>query len=268
MKVAAFIPYELLKKVCEDKALTLDRKGIIKLCDMISEEQDTVADHRFYYESVFIRVGNLAREGKLNKEIEFRNIDALDNLAKCVGFEDFDSYKENPFSNLSPELKSCIGAWYYYVRENKEGNVLLRSPMKIYQVSDSLNLQVELIGGTRIFTGYVVKKNEALFFHLNDQQKLKQMHFVFKIGLTIHPQVLQGVISAYTSGGVPVAGRAFLVKQVNKKYEELDTQKWLLHKQVFPDTEWEKSIAKILEKPENNYIRVDNGFQMNLEDLE
>lgn len=265
----------LLSRAADKAKLPLERRELGKLCDKILDRATVDPDtpllgERFLYENLLLKI----KENGPNpdKEIEIRRGEYLDQIADYLGYDSFRTFEKEASQPFSERVDSCIGAWYYYARDSSGLEMALRSPVKIYRDPRSREVRFDLKGRDRSFSGNLHLRSEGLFVLLEHDGEEKELHLVFKVGLHRTPEILQGVFSGYSSYGIPVAGRAFLVKKSSKpedvENEKMGLRKWNLTKEQEHPEPWEHFITSRLVGYEGNYIRIATDHGFNLEDIE
>ena len=247
----------LLLKAANKANLTLESSSLGKLCEAILRGNPNSVEEpiskRYISEQLMQKIRNLNGEGT----IEIRKLDYLDQIAQFLGYASFNSFDRELSKPLSDSLKSCVGLWYYYVRESSGKDVILRSPVEISFHEKSREMNVRLFGRDRRFEGTLAIRAEALFILLNEVNGEKELHLVFKIGLFKNPELLEGVFSGYSSYGKPVAGRVFLLRQDHLSLDEMSIKKWNLSQEELMAEVSEQAIISQLLTFKSSYIIAD-----------
>lgn len=217
----------------------------------------------YLYRSLYLKLGDPPYG---NRSIVVGKPAYLDTLAAYLGYRDFDEFIDQTEQPTPQQLVGCVGNWYYYTRESTGQDVLLRSPVRVWQ--EETLFFMELQGRHRYFQGELQFRQGGLFANLTAHTNEKQLHLVFQVGLAYTPALLQGVFSGYSSYFCPVAGRALLWRQA-QPYEDLTIDRLDLRTLVLDPSpelppDWPLAIVRHLAPYADNYIRVINhgGFEL------
>lgn len=188
----------------------------------------------------------------------------LNALCECIGYENFDRFRHSDHPAVLPVLKNCMGAWYSYVRCNSGQAYVLRAPVHIYQQSKTV--WVELQGSTRLFKGKLKSEGDCLSCLLESNQH-KNIHLLFKAGLSNTPGVLQGVFSAISNGGEPVAGREILVRQQGSEFSKMKHARLPIEHLVAHGSEEEKLVGNYFAVKNGSILKANRSSSFELDDL-
>lgn len=157
----------------------------------------------------------------------------LNVIAQYLGYDHFDDFSRSCESELDPIVASVCGNWWSYVKSS-DGSSILKAPVKIYRDSVSGALKMNLEGKERQFRGTIEEKGNCLTGFL-DSGTGKRIGLVFKLGESLHIDLLQGVFCGVSTTGHPIAGREILIREksgVEMKWEKLKTNDQGLHPSV------------------------------------
>ena len=241
------------------KAMNKTKQDLIhRNFDMLSESIMTQYPGEPYVSAAFLyKALHLKANHAINDRKEFIDIRKDDCLLKVVNFIGYKSVQEFELALTQPipkPLYASIGNWYYYARESTGMDVILRSPVKIWE--DNKEVYINLVGGHRHFMGKINYRSGGLFAFLEDEDQEKELHLVFSVGIKRDWELIEGVFSGWGSQGIPVAGRAFLVRQLNLTFQEMTIGKLHLKENMPIPESWDSTPVSRLQDYSGNYIRV------------
>lgn len=174
--------------------------------NIISKIDSEDLGERYLYKSIVLKVKN---EKRANAVISLRD-DSAYAILKFLGHKNLEEFKESLEQKRDPQLDSCIGSYYSYLRmSEKNETVLLRSPARIYYEHGKYYFEQK--GKRNVFTGEV-KCMKGCVFILMISKDGKSFYHVYRIGAMTSPQVMQGIFSGVSSNFDPIGGRVVLVK--------------------------------------------------------
>ncbi|MEM7510058.1 MAG: hypothetical protein AAF388_03935 [Bacteroidota bacterium] len=254
-----------LLRVAVEKAKTnMSRMGMGKLSEEINEVIEDIELSQRYLDET-IRRG--IHKAKISAE-EFLNLEEayVQSIAQYLGYIDIAEFIQKGFEDIPRQLSTCIGFWYNYVRESSGKDVILRSPVEIYQEKNKVFMA--LYGYHRIFKGEIELKSGCISVLLKDLEEEKSIHLVCKIGIALDPTVLQGVFSGISSTELPICGREILIRQEVDSIDKLHNAKIDLASEVPESSEWNLNVIQLLKEYQGNYIRVSETKGFDLYSLE
>ncbi|MEM7374682.1 MAG: hypothetical protein AAF587_39185 [Bacteroidota bacterium] len=252
----------LLSKAFGRANLQVNYQNFEFLCEKIMYAQPgpPLIGRDYLYRSLFLRINKAIEDGDTYMPI--RKVEIIDKLAQYVGYRTFQEFKIVSGQQISRALQSCIGNWYYYVRESTGRDVMLRSPVRISE--GSMEVKMELVGKHRWFEGVLQERHGGIFCQLEDERQEKMLHLVLKVGIRQEAEVLRGVCAGFSSEGIPVAGKVYLIRQGDQTFDELTIDRLTgNHSPPYPPG-WPVGIVEELRSFEENYLMVlpGKGFDL------
>ncbi|CAN5850472.1 hypothetical protein BH11BAC7_BH11BAC7_37090 [soil metagenome] len=214
----------------------------------------------YLYKKLYLRARNAEKNGggKLNLKDEY-----IELIVSYAGFKSYDQFLKLREQKFPEELENCAGAWYSYVRCNSGEMYVLRAPVRIYE--ETKQIFIEMKGTSRTFKGEL--KIEAQCIHcLLESGQGKSIHLVLTLGVAKKPNVLLGVFSGISSGGDPIAGREVLVRQV-LEFEGLKNNRLSISGLIGSDNEEEKLIGEYFMDKQDNILKGGRSSTFELGDL-
>jgi hypothetical protein len=203
---------QLLLSLAKKTKQSLDHRGFQIMSDQIQakvKDADPV-DKRYLYEALYRNVADAKKEGLL--ELNPR-LNKLDQVAQFLDYKNFLEFTYTLETPLDPVLKGCVGAYNCYLRRNTEQEVILSSPVRIFETAEK-QVVFELRGPDQTYSGSVVFKSNCLFI-LMQAPNGKEFHHVYRIGQKQQPKVLQGIFSGVSTAFEPIGGRVLLIRSDN-----------------------------------------------------
>lgn len=253
MKYDPFILQALLLKAANKTGVDLIHKHFTEISERMQRDfpDREAVSARFLYEYLYLKIIKAIQEEE--EFLEIRKEEYINLLARFVGYASYQDAWLALKQPISRVLQSCEGDWYFYVRESTGRNYVLRSPIKIWE--ENHEMRIGLNGKFRWFEGILTYKSGGLFAVLSDEDNEKELHLVFKAGIYRDAEVLRGVFSGFSSEGIPVAGKAFLVRQ-EEDFGNLEIKKFDIKTKHTDLLELESTILKSLGSFKGNYLRV------------
>ncbi|WP_040497575.1 hypothetical protein [Fulvivirga imtechensis] len=187
----------------------------------------------------------------------------LDEIAKYMGYGDFDKMIEHLESPIDPTLLSCTGTYYSYVRRSIPTGAVYQSPVQITQ--ESGKIMFILKGPDRSYRGELTLSKGCLFCLMQSEDG-KSFYHVYRIAGVTSPKVLQGVFSGILTGQEPIAGRTVLIRK-EEKFEEMKNEE-------IPVDELEKSgdkekqyLAIYFKEFSKNNLQINKSITYRIDDL-
>lgn len=255
---------ELLKSVSERANSSLDHSYMITIAEKINEEikGEPIITKEYLYKHFVKKAETAIKKGE--DVLSFSPI-YLNKLSKFAGYESYSHFEQSEHKKIDPQLKSCEGTWYSFVRCNSGKEDLLMSPVRILE--ENRTMQMILKGPSREFKGELRKKGINLFAFL-ESEDAKELHLVFKIGIAMKPEVLQGVFSGISSGGDPIAGKEVLIRVNDKTFEELRNERISIKEAEASSNTLMRSLANAFKRYEGNSLKITGGSTFTISDLD
>ncbi|MEM7370670.1 MAG: hypothetical protein AAF587_18805 [Bacteroidota bacterium] len=195
---------------------------------------------RYLYEYLFHR---LDRAEKQEISTYGLNVNYVEKLVRCLGFQGVEDWMHRKRivspGSTSDQLASMLGIYECYVRCNSGREDVIKSPLKIYELANSI--QVELRGAVRVFNGTPVISQGCMFVTL-DSHTDKQFHWVCKIGNSRTPDVIQYIYSGVSAGGDPIGGKGVIVRVKEIPYDACTNERLPLDQLASSSYELDQSI--------------------------
>ncbi|MEM6631657.1 MAG: hypothetical protein AAF694_18415 [Bacteroidota bacterium] len=254
----------LLRAATQKANTNLSRAGMGILSEKINSQIRGIEITQRYLDET-VRRGIVKA---LNANQKFLQLEAayIHAITQYLGYIDLDDFLKKSSSQAPQQLVACIGSWYNYVRESSGRDVILRSPVKIYPKRNEIFMEMK--GYHRTFEAKVTMRSGCISCLLEDQQKEKELHLVYRIGIALYPQVLQGVFSGISTNELPIAGREILIRQEGIPYQDLSPEKIVLSQKELDMTDLESSVINQLKDFNSNYLIVSSSMSFDLGDLE
>jgi hypothetical protein len=247
--------HKLLYALHKKTGLELSTKNL----QTISEKIEGIGSDYLYW-----KIQYPIKDKKKNDTIGLR-ITQLDNIARYLGFENFQNFIAHIELDKDPQIMSLIGNYYSYVRRNSEKeNYILRSPVKIEQRKDG-KIEFQLKGPAYTFRGEIYSKKGCIFILMKADEG-KVFHHIYKIGDRQTPSVMQGVFSGVSTAFDPIGGRTVLVR-TEEPYTSLKNASLSVHELRRSKMAVEKRLAVYFKEYSNNNIAPNRSSTFGISDL-
>ncbi|MGB3465186.1 MAG: hypothetical protein WBA74_07950 [Cyclobacteriaceae bacterium] len=240
---------ELAVKSKEDLAY----KGFIS----ISEKLGAGVGEKYLYDKYKEVSGGLVETVKVQRV-------KLDAMLNFLGFKKLSEFLEAKASPVSDILRSCVGVWINYVRQNSEQGILYRSPVEIKE--EKGKVLYKLGGPHYTYEGIMTLNNGVLNVLFRSEKEEKQFHHVYRIGQRINPKVLQGIFSGVSTEGHPIGGRTVLIKS-DLKFEEIPTISLKIKELIKSTNDADRKIAGYFKDFADNNLRINQINTFDIGDL-
>jgi hypothetical protein len=234
----------------------LNYPGFGKMSEMIGDG----ISQKYLYENLHKRIENAA---EANEEYVGMQSDKLDAISEFLGFKNFDDFVCFVDNSISDQLRSCAGSYYSYVRRNSEAGAIYRSPLRIFE--SSRKMCMELKGPRWSYYGEVSLKNGCLFI-LMQAEGGKEFHHVYKIGNRDKPIVLQGIFSGISTSLEPIGGRVVLTRE-DISFEKLFPKELAFSSMESSSLLTERRVVEYLKDYKANNLSIEKVVTFNLDDL-
>ena len=188
----------------------------------------------------------------------------MDELAKFLGYQNFNSFLDHINMPLAPILKSLEGSYYSYVRKRSKTGSLLCSPVCIEQKENRVILTLK--GANWSYVGELTIVDGCLFCTMKSEESKKSFHHVYKMGKSKFPKVLMGLFTGVSSANDPIAGRCVLIKQ-KEQFDSLQNQKMSIDEMAKSQNQEYRKLASYFKAYEDNILRINTPGGFDLDDL-
>ena len=246
----------LLQHLSKETGESLDHYGL----GVISEKMNERVSHKYLYDNLFKAV---ERSKEPTDELNL-SPNKIDEIARFLGYENFQDFVESRKETVDPVLEFLTGAYYSYVRKNSIETSLLRSPVLIYRDRNTINF---LLKGPRWrYKGELSYLDGCLFCLMKSDAIGKSFYHVYKIGKAKSPEVLMGIFAGISSSNDPIGGRCVLVKR-KEKFEELENRSLSIDELNASNSNEENKLANFFFSFEDNNLRINNPYGFDFDDL-
>jgi hypothetical protein len=214
----------------------------------------------YLYRNIYVPI----KGKKEDEEVLNLNAKNLDAIAQALGYKGYGDFLNMKHPTLTPALSNCAGAWYSYVRCNSGQPYVLRAPVRIFQ--EHKEMRVELKGPNRLFKG-VFKSADQCLYCLLESGTTKNIYLILKTGFVDRIEVMQGVFSALSSGGDPIAGREILIRQ-GVSFNKLETKRISINEMLQSEKVEEIAVANYFKDKKMNIIKAGRSSTFELSDLQ
>jgi len=243
----------LFELLFEKLRVSPGKQGFHTIADQIQE-----VDYRYVREKLYAQMLKAEKEGESTVGLRLEKIDVV---AKYLGFKGFIDFQTT--LKVHPQLLAHTGVCYSYLRKNVSEGCVLQSPVKIEREGNKVMLTLR--GPDRTFYGNLELERDCLFCLLSAEGK--SFYHIYKVGVIKTPEVIQGVFSGVTSGGIPIAGRCVLVKQ-NQKFESLTNKALLVSELKESDDLLHQKLASYFEHQHVNNLMAGKAVGFDIHDLD
>ena len=188
----------------------------------------------------------------------------MDELAKFLGYQNFNTFLDHVKMPLDPVLKSLEGSYYSYVRKRNKTGTLLCSPVGIEKIENRVVLKLK--GPNWEYVGELELVDGCLFCAMKSEASKKSFHHVYKIGKSESPKVLLGLFTGVSSANDPIAGRCVLIRQ-KALFHNLQNQQLSIDEIVNSHNPEHKKLASYFKTYENNNLQINTPGSFDLDDL-
>ena len=188
----------------------------------------------------------------------------MDELARFLGYQNFNTFLDQVQMPLDPVLKSLEGSYYSYVRKRSKKGILLSSPVCIVEQENRVILTLK--GANWHYVGELTIVDGCLFCTMKSEKSKKSFHHVYKMGKSEFPKVLLGLFTGVSSANDPIAGRCVLIRQ-QELFDSLHNQQLSIDEMVDSQNQEYKNLAKYFSMYEDNILRINTPGGFDLDDL-
>ncbi len=245
----------LLEHLSYETNESLDHHGFGRISDLVGGS----ISQKYLYDNLYGRI----KSGSDNDEIRL-SPNKMDELAKFLGYQNFNTFLDHIKMPLDPILKSLEGSYYSYVRKRSKTGTLLRSPVRVVKRENQVILTLK--GPNWEYEGKLKLVDGCLFCTMISAASKKSFHHVYKVGKSEFPKVLMGLFTGVSSANDPIAGRCVLIKQ-EEQFDSLQNQKMSIDEMAGSQNQEYKKLAAYFKRYEDNNLRINTPSGFDLDDL-
>ena len=254
MKIKVRHLHRLLFLLSEKTREPLDRSGLRNMAAEIGGISEDYLYKKIFYE---IRA--------LDQDYDLSLRDAqLNSVARFLGYKNMVALVSAFEAPVDDQLKSLVGNYYIYVRQNSGKGLVFQSPVEISQGGETFVLKLK--GPSWTYEGELKIRHGCLFVLLASPEH-KSFYHIYKIGTRRAPEVIQGIFSGVSTAFDPIGGRAVLLK-VNLPFSTLRNQAFTLDELAHSDTSEAKTLAVYFKDYSKNNLSINKVVSFGMEDLE
>jgi hypothetical protein len=254
MKIKVRHLHRLLFLLSEKTREPLDRSGLRNIAAGIGGISED-----YLYKKIFYEIRNL------DSDFEMSLRDAqLNSVARFLGYKNIVSLISAFEAPADVQLKSLVGNYYLYVRQNSGRGMVFQSPVKILESEEKFILKLK--GPSWTYEGDLKIKHGCLFVLLVSPED-KSFYHIYKIGTRREPKVIQGIFSGVSTAFDPIGGRAVLLK-VNEPFASLSNQAFTLDELNKDGAPESKTLATYFREYSRNNLSINKVISFGFEDLE
>lgn len=254
MKIKVRHLHRLLFLLSEKSREPLDRTG---LRNMAMEIGGIGED--YLYKKIFYEIRNLHGDD----ELSLRDAQ-LNSIAQYLGHKNIVSLVAGFDVPVDDQLKSLVGSYYLYLRQNSNKGVIFQSPAEVNESGQKFVLRLK--GPTWTYEGELRIIHGCLFALLMSPE-LKSFYHIYKIGTRRSPEVVQGIFSGVSTAFDPIGGRAVLLK-AQEPFNSLQNQAFTLQELRASGNPVHRTLAVYFAEYSRNNLSINKVISFNLEDLE
>lgn len=253
MKVQVKYLKALLNELIKKTGQPVSKKGF----QLIGEDIGKMSDN-YLYNKIHRKIHKM----KPNDHLGYHD-EIMLKILKYAGYNDLIELKMKVDNPIDPQLLSCLGAYYSYVRRSMDIGTVFRSPVLIYEKEGRVWMQLR---GARLkYEGHIKLKKGVLFIPLESNVE-KGFYHVYQIGASRGPEVLQGTFSGVSNTFEPIAGRAVLIK-VPEAYDKLRNAELEIKTLKKSKLLQERLLAKYFNKHSENNLILNRAYTFDVRDL-
>ncbi len=254
MKIQVHHLHRLLFLLSEKTREPIDRAGLRNMATVVGGIGEDYLYKKIYYE-----IRNLDDDNILSLR------DAqLNSIARFLGFRNISTLISSFETPDDEQLKSLVGNYYMYIRQNSNKGLVFQSPVQI-QESDSAYV-LTLKGPTWTYEGGLRIRHGCLFILMTSAED-KSFYHIYKIGTRRQPQVIQGIFSGVSTAFDPIGGRAVLLR-VDQPFTSLKNQAFSNEELSASSQPELQTLAVYFRRYDENNLSIKKVVSFGLEDLE
>ena len=254
MKIKARHLHRMLSLLSEKTREPLDRAG---LRNMAAEIGGISED--YLYKKVFYEIRNLND----NHDLSLRDAQ-LNSVARFLGYKNILALVSAFESPVDEQLKSLVGNYYMYIRQNSGRGLVYQSPVEIREAEAKFLLRLN--GPSWTYEGNLMIRHGCLFVLLVSAE-YKSFYHIYKIGTRRDPKVIQGIFSGVSTAFDPIGGRTVLVK-MDVPFAQLKNHAFTLEELTTSSRPEGKTLATYFKEYSKNNLSINRVVSFGWEDLE
>jgi hypothetical protein len=254
MKIKVRHLERLLFMLSEKTTEPLDRAG---LRNMAVEVGGIGED--YLYKKIFYEI----RDREKEDELSLRDAQ-LNSVARFLGYRNIVSLISGFESVVDEQLKSLVGNYYIFVRQNSKKGMVFQSPVEIKESEQKFILRLK--GPSWTYEGELKIKHGCLFVLLVSPED-KSFYHIYKIGTRRDPKVIQGIFSGVSTAFDPIGGRSVLLKK-SEPFGALRNQAHAVDELAQSALPENKILAQYFREYSRNNLSINKVISFAIEDLE
>jgi hypothetical protein len=262
MKCKATEIMRLLEALAKETGTTLTRDSFVEMYEVMKLKNEKLPFNSwdYLYRKLFLQAKNASKNSMIS--VSSTNIAAI---VKFLKYSDYEQFSRDEHPERNPVLQNCLGKWLSCVRCNSGSSHVLISPVII--TAKGKEIRMELNGPVRLFEG-IARLNGSCLFCMLQSGNEKNLHLVFKVGLSNEPEILKGVFSGLSSGGDPIAGREILIRHSEENSLPFKNQRIKIKALIDSEDENQRLIGKYFNDRSKNILSGGKASTFGWEDLE
>lgn len=254
MKIKVSHLHRLLFLLSEKTKESLDHAG---LRNMASEIGGIGED--YLYKKIFYAI----RDMKNDHLLSLRDAQ-LNSVARFIGFKNIQAFISDQEMPRDEQLKSLVGYYYIFVRQNSTQGLIFQSPVEIKESDSKFILRLK--GPSWTYEGDLKIKHGCLFVLLASPEN-KSFYHIYKIGTRREPKVIQGIFSGVSTAFDPIGGRVILLK-INEGLPDMKNRAYTLRELSKSSVPENKKLATYFKDYSKNNLSINKVISFGIEDLE
>ena len=254
MKIKVRHLHRLLLLLSEKTKEPLDRAGLRNM----SVEIGGISED-YLYKKIFYEIKDLENDFELSMR------DAqLNSVARYLGYNTISALLATFDMPADDQLKSLVGNYYLYIRQNSSKGLIFQSPVDIRELDSKFILRLK--GPSWTYEGEVKIKHGCLFVLMTSAEN-KSFYHIYKIGTRRDAKVIQGIFSGVSTAFDPIGGRAVLLKK-NEPISNLKNHAFTQDEMNSSPLPEARTIAAYFREYSKNNLSINKVISFDIEDLE
>jgi hypothetical protein len=254
MKIKVRHLHRLLFLLSEKTREPIDRTGLRNMASAVGGLGEDYLYKKIYYE-----IRNLDDQS----ELSLRDAQ-LNSIAHFLGYKNVPIMLGAFESPADEQLKSLVGSYYIYIRQNSNRGLVFQSPVEIREWEEKFVFRLK--GPSWTYEGDLKIRHGCLFVLLVSPE-FKSFYHIYKIGTRRAPEVIQGIFSGVSTAFDPIGGRTVLMK-VNEPFATLKNQAFTLEELTGSQRPETRTLAVYFRDYGRNNLSINKVVSFGLEDLE
>lgn len=213
----------------------------------------------YLYKKIFYVI----RDMKKDQWLSLRDAQ-LNSVARFIGFKNIQAFLLSLEAPRDEQLKSLVGKYHIYVRQNSARGLIFQSPVEILESDEKFTLRLN--GPSWVYEGDLKIKHGCLFVLLASPEN-KSFYHIYKIGTRRDPKVIQGIFSGVSTAFDPIGGRVVLIK-INGHSVNTENKAYSLSELCHSSIPENKMLAKYFKDYSKNNLSINKVVSFGIEDLE